>query len=195
MPFLKPIKRREETTILGVDFGMHRQAFRTLAFVLLLGAVVHPAQRGATPDDPVLALVSRLDLERYKATIKGLTAFGDRREGTDRNRAAIDWIETQLKSYDCPTERLRYDFKPRPAAPARGATPATDEPRPASGGGRYRGVRNPTSVNTDPSRQPDEKLRALNSQPSSGAGPREEVYCTKVGATRPDEMYIVSAHM
>jgi hypothetical protein len=26
-------------------------------------------------------------------------------------------------------------------------------------------------------------------------GPREEVYCTKVGSTRPDEMYIVSGHM
>ena len=26
-------------------------------------------------------------------------------------------------------------------------------------------------------------------------GPREQVYCTKVGTTRPDEMYIVGAHM
>jgi hypothetical protein len=127
-----------------------------------------------------------------------LTAFGDRREGTDRNRAAIDWIEAQLKSYGCPTDRLRYEYQPRPAstAPARGAAPpVAEQPRPASGGGRYRGVRNPTSVNTDPARQPDEKLRALNSQASSGAGARQQVYCTKVGATRPDEMYIVSAHM
>ena len=38
------------------------------------------------------------------------------------------------------------------------------------------------------------KLRELNSQPSA-PGPREEIYCTKVGATHPDEMYIVSAHM
>ena len=45
--------------------------------------------------------------------------------GHDRNRAAIDWIEAQLKSYGCPTERLRYDFKPRPpaAAPAPGGRP------------------------------------------------------------------------
>src|SRR6185503_9699726 len=27
------------------------------------------------------------------------------------------------------------------------------------------------------------------------AGPREEVYCTKVGTTRPDEMYIIGGHM
>ena len=167
--------------------------------VLAAGLAVPAA---AQQDDPIKTIVERLDLERYKATIKGLTAFGDRREGTDRNRAAIDWIEAQLKSYGCPTERLRYEFKPRPAAAAPapgGAAPAGaaggNAPRPASGGGRYRGIRNPTGVNTDPSRQPDEKLRALNSQPSSGAGSREEVYCTKVGTTRPDEMYIVSAHM
>src|SRR5438045_2186081 len=40
----------------------------------------------------------------------------------------------------------------------------------------------------------DGKLRALNMQPMT-PGPREAVYCTKVGATRPEEMYIVSAHM
>jgi hypothetical protein len=57
--------------------------------------------------DPVALMVARLDLERYKATIKGLTQFGDRRAGTDRNRAAIDWIEAQLKSYGCTnTERI-----------------------------------------------------------------------------------------
>jgi hypothetical protein len=49
-------------------------------------------------------------------------------------------------------------------------------------------------VNTDPNAQPDLKLRALNSQPTT-PGPREEVYCTKIGTTRPDEMYIVGAHM
>ncbi|HSA54573.1 MAG TPA: peptidase M28, partial [Gemmatimonadaceae bacterium] len=43
----------------------------------------------AQPDsvDPIQVMVSRLDLERYKATLKGLTQFGDRRQGTDRNRA------------------------------------------------------------------------------------------------------------
>ena len=171
------------------------------------GYPVHAQEAGSAqpratvppPDPTITSLVNRLELEKYKATIKGLTQFGDRRQGTDRNKAALDWIEAQLKSYGCPTERLRYEFQPRPPAPApaRGATPAPApaEPRPAAGGGRYRGTRNATGVNTDPSRQPDEKLRALNSQPSSGAGAREEVYCTKVGATHPEEMYIVSAHM
>jgi hypothetical protein len=55
-------------------------------------------------------------------------------------------------------------------------------------------VRNRTGVNNDPALQPDVKLRELNSQPTT-PGPREEVYCTKIGSTRPDEMYIVSAHM
>jgi hypothetical protein len=147
-------------------------------------------------------LVSRLDLERYKATIKELTAFGDRREGTDRNRAAIDWIEAQLKSYGCTnTERITYNFQPRPATPRAAGAPAplatgvvgpqTDS---AAGGGRPRGVRVGTGVNTDPLKQPDAKLRALNTQPST-PGSRQEVYCTKVGTSQPDEMYIVAAHM
>ena len=141
--------------------------------------------------DPVKTLVSRLDLDRYKDTIQGLTQFGDRRQGTDRNRAAIDWIEGRLKSYGCTTERLKYlyspDAKPRPSGPP----VARDAP---VGGGRYRGFRAATGVNTDPERQTDPKLRALDTQPST-PGAREEVYCTKVGATRADEMYIVGAHM
>jgi hypothetical protein len=157
------------------------------AVLLVLAAAGAPA--AAQQDDPVKTLVDRLDLNRYKATIKSLTAFGDRREGTDRNRAAIDWIEAELKSYGCPTARLHYQYKdergPRRTLPEGFAV----------GGGRNRGARTPTSVNTDPAKQPDEKLRALNAQPSSGSGPREQVYCTKVGATRPGEMYIVSAHM
>ena len=60
-----------------------------------------PQPQSDPADDPVKALVGRLDLERYKATIKSLTQFGDRRQGTDRNRAAIDWIEAQLQSYGC----------------------------------------------------------------------------------------------
>ena len=71
------------------------------------------------PNDPIKALVGRLDLERYKATIKALTKFGDRLEGTDRNRAAVDWIETQLKSYGCAnTERIHYEYvKPASVPP------------------------------------------------------------------------------
>ena len=143
--------------------------------------------------DPILPLVGRLDLEKYKATIKGLTQFGDRRQGTDRNRAAIDWIEAQLKSYGCTnTERIKYDFQP----PAAGARPAArnNSPTVGPGGSRRRGYRIPEGVNNDPLKQPDLKLRELNSQPST-PGLREEVYCTKIGSTHPEEMYIVGAHM
>ncbi len=151
-------------------------------------------------DDPVRRLVGRLDLERYKATIKGLTEFGDRRQGTDRNRAAIDWIEGQLKSFGCATERLKYVYEPPPprSRPQQGSAPspviASGEIRTGSGGSRLRGVAAPTGVNDNPEAQPDAKLRELNSQRST-PGPREEVYCTKIGATRPDEMYIIGAHM
>lgn len=156
-----------------------------------------PAQTPAP--DPVKPLVARLDLERYKATIKGLTAFGDRRQGTDRNRAAVDWIETQLKSYGCSnTERVKYEYQPpapRGAGPGgRGGAAGGGRGDTAQGGGRPRGVRARTGVNTDPNAQPDLKLRELNAQPTT-AGEREEVYCTKIGTTHPDEMYIVSGHM
>ena len=152
--------------------------------------------------DPIQQLVARLDLERYKATIKGLTRFGDRRQGTTRNRQALDWIEAQLKSYGCTnTERLTYEYAPTPPAP-RPATPPgaaptpapARDPRVAQGGGRPRGVRARTGVNNDSLRQPDAALRALNAEPST-PGERQLVWCTKVGTTRPDEMYIVGAHM
>ena len=67
-----------------------------------------PTRPAAPQNDTARALVARLDLEKFKATVKGLTVFGDRREGTERNRKAVDWIEAQLKSYGCETARLTY---------------------------------------------------------------------------------------
>jgi Peptidase family M28 len=164
-----------------------------------------------TLNDPVRLMVARLDLEKYKATIKGLTQFGDRRQGTERNRQAVDWIEAQLKSYGCtPTERIKYEYK-APAARGRAGAGAPGDTtggrgggggggggrgrgNAAQGGGRIRGVRMPTGVNNDSLKQPDPKLRALDT-PQSVDGEREEVYCTKVGSTHPNEMYIVGGHM
>jgi hypothetical protein len=170
-------------------------------FVMFAASVF--AQQAAPPpsNEAVKTLVARLDLERYKATIKGLTQFGDRRQGTDRNRAAVDWIEGQLKSYGCITERLLYTYAPPPPQPPQGRAGgppnpviASGEVRPGQGGSRLRRITRPTGVNNNPEAQPDVALRTLNSQPST-PGPREQVYCTKVGTTRPDEMYIVGAHM
>ena len=153
------------------------------------------------PNEAVKTLVGRLDLEKYKATIKGLTQFGDRLQGTERNRRAVDWIEAQLKSYGCPTERLKYTYNPpasTPTQPAPAPSPppviASGEIRGGPGGSRLRGVALPAIPNMDLNKQIDPALRKLNSEPST-PGPREEVYCTKVGTTRPDEMYIVAAHM
>ena len=189
----------------------------------------------AADNDPIKTLVGRLDLQHYKTTIRGLTKFGDRRQGTDRNRNAIDWIEAQLKSYGCSnTERIHYTYTP-PAGrggrggAGRGADAAADFAAGgdaaaaggagrggdatagagtgrgggggrgggrggAPGGAKIRGERGPTAVNNDPDLQPDARLREINAQPST-PGPREEVYCTKIGATHPEEMYIVGAHM
>jgi len=149
--------------------------------------------------DPVRVLVQRLDLEKYKATIKGLTAFGDRRQGTQRNRDAIDWIEAQLKSYGCTnTERLTYQFGDEP--PHRVLSAATihqadgGQPEFGVGGARQRGVIKPAGVNDDPMKQPDARIRALDAEPAK-PGERQEVWCTKIGTTHPGEMYIVAAHM
>jgi hypothetical protein len=57
------------------------------------------AQSVNAPSDPVRTVVGRLQLERYKTHIKGLTQFGDRMRGTQRNRDAIDWLEKQLRSF------------------------------------------------------------------------------------------------
>ena len=150
------------------------------------------------PPDPIVKLVAQLDLERYKATIKGLTQFGDRRQGTARNRAAVDWIEQQLRSYGCSdVSRLTYEYQPEQRSPSpqgRGGQGVRRDTARASGGGRYRGIRSRTGVNNDSLRQPDPALRKLNAEPTT-PGERQEVYCTKIGRTHPNEMYIVGAHM
>ena len=199
---------------------------RALVFLAAFSiAAAAPAQQPAPAappaDDPIRTLVGRLDLEKYKATIKGLTQFGDRREGTERNRKAVDWIEAQLKSYACETGRLTYDpanargltdqeLEGQRAGRAGGAgqgrgrggagrgtdarVPAgtPEDPVRRGAGGKGFGAR--TGVNNDPERQPDVKLRELNRGPVI-PGPVDMVYCTKWGTTRRGEMYIVGAHM
>jgi hypothetical protein len=144
----------------------------------------------------IRSLVSQLDLESYKATIKGLTQFGDRRQGTARNRAAVDWIEAQLKSYGCTnTERITYNWQPDTTR-ARTSTAAQRSrlPTSAPGGAKIRGNVGPIGVNNDSLRQPDLKVRALDTEQTT-PGERQEVYCTKIGSTHPEEMYIVGGHM
>jgi hypothetical protein len=167
-------------------------------FAIALSA---PAFGQRAGDDPIKTMVGRLDLERYKATLKGLTQFGDRQQGTDRNRAAVDWIEAQLRSYGCANiQRLKYVFNQsgpqfqQAAALAPAQEIPSGEYRGGLGGARLRGTMRLPEPNNDPNAQTDPKLRALNAQPPT-PGPREEVYCTKVGTTRANEMYIVGAHM
>jgi hypothetical protein len=192
-----------------------------LSAVPVNAQVAAPGSVQGAPD-PIRTMVSRLDLERYKATLRGLQQFGDRRQGTSRNRAAVDWIEAQLKSYGCTnTERLTYQFTGRQvqndstrrvdslARAARGLAPLPATTRRTftpiattdSAGLRYDRAGNiikgnvaPTSVNMNPLLQPDTALRRIDAEPDT-PGERQEVYCTKIGATHPEEMYIVSGHM
>lgn len=179
--------------------------------LLSLSTFASPWALAQTDDDPIRELVSRLELESYKGTIKGLTQFGDRRQGTQRNRDAVDWIEQQLIAVGCDNvERLHYVFDPEPtpprqAAPTTGPAPTAPDLTTSTGGTVGRngngpggssiyGYRAPTSVNRDLNAQPDERIRLLNVEVPAN-GPREQVYCTKVGTTHPDEMYIIGAHM
>jgi hypothetical protein len=81
---------------------------RSLLGTLLLAAGLS-AQTANPPSDPVRTVIGRLELARYKAQIKGLTQFGDRMQGTQRNRDAIDWLEKQLRSFGYSNvERQRF---------------------------------------------------------------------------------------
>src|SRR5688572_6617406 len=143
--------------------------------VLMLGGPPHAMSQArgvgqesapSRQEEMTRKLLARLDLEKYKATIKALAQFGDRRQGTERNRKAVDWIGAQLRSYGCPTERVHYNYDPPPPRAPRPAegTPfepviASGEVRLGPGGSRYRGIQRPTGVNTDPEAQPDARLR------------------------------------
>ena len=216
---------------------------------LLSGELAPPAQQVPAPtfvsmsdEDTVRELVSRLTLENYKATLKGLTRFGDRREGTQRNRDAVDWIEQQLVSVGCTnTGRMTYDPPDPPGTRGQGRRGGQagqgrgGGQQQARGGGQGRagggqgqragggrggadqdlttptggivgrrgsgpggsvifGHRARTGVNRDPMAQENEALRELNMGPVIYE-PIPQVWCTKVGATRPGEMYILGAHM
>ena len=197
------------------------RAVPTIGSVALLAILLSfpgpAAAQQPDADDVIADLVSRLTLDNYKTTLKGLTQFGDRRQGTRRNREAVDWIEQQLQAFGCAnTERITYMYPdpPRPdAQPQRRRAPQRRPPQarapedlttatggrvgrrgPGPGGSIIFGHRGPTGVNRDLMAQPDERIRALNAEEPVD-GERSQVYCTKIGSTRPDEMYIVGAHM
>ena len=94
------------------------------------------APQAPAPEDPIKAMVDQLTLEKYKTTLKGLTQFGDRRQGTQRNRDAVDWIQKQLESYGYTNAaRIEYD----PPVPTRECGPSVPAsvvvaPPPRAGG-------------------------------------------------------------
>src|SRR5207244_437585 len=89
-----PALERRELLAAGVHLHRPQTQFRSsihdmrfLLTILLLAAGLS----AQTANNTVNTVVGRLELERYKAHIKGLTQFGDRMQGTQRNRDAIDW--------------------------------------------------------------------------------------------------------
>jgi hypothetical protein len=178
---------------------MHRRALLSITVALVVASSTGrplAGQQKPGPEPDVQTLVARLDLQRYKATIESLSRFGDRRQGTRRNREAVDWIEAQLTSYGCTgVSRLDYTYVASTAA-SNDAQPETPSALkgPGPGGATIYGRGRRPVVNRDLMKQPDARIRELNREEPVD-GPRQEVYCTKVGAARPNEMFIVGAHM
>jgi hypothetical protein len=111
-----------------------------LAVVLVTPSVAQRGGGNSQAEDPVKTLVGRLGLDRYKTTLRSLAQFGDRRQGTERNRKAVDWIEAQLKSYGCTNvERTKYTYTSAPAQPAPADTGARGGQRGAPPAGPQRG--------------------------------------------------------
>lgn len=171
-----------------------------LVMAFVVGSVVFAApvsgQQPAAPED-IRTLVGRLDLQRYKSTIEALSRFGDRRQGTRRNRDAVDWIEAQLRSYGCAdVQRLNYTYTTPRSAAGDAAPPSaiTTFKGSGPGGATVFGRGRRPDVNRDLMKQPDERIRELNREEPID-GERQEVFCTKVGSTRPNEMYIIGGHM
>src|ERR1700757_584559 len=87
----------------------NRETIMPFVLGILVLASGLSGQTTNAPSDQVRAVVGRLELERYKAHIKGLTQFGDRLQGTQRNRDAIDWLEKQLRGFGYTNvERQRF---------------------------------------------------------------------------------------
>ncbi len=74
-------------------------------------------------DSAVKMIVDRLDFDSYKEILHGLTRFGDREQGTERNAQAIDWIEAQLQGWGYETGRIHYEYTPRRALEGTPAQP------------------------------------------------------------------------
>jgi hypothetical protein len=95
-----------DTTAAGRQAALARQSGAPLPIPRgVLGGVPMTAA-----DSTIKSIVDRLDFNSYKGLVKGLTQFGDREQGTERNARAVDWIETQLKSWGYTTERIKYTF-------------------------------------------------------------------------------------
>jgi hypothetical protein len=79
-----------------------------------------PASPGDTtvvdPDSAatVRTIVASADGQRFRANIAALAAFGDRTQGTQGNRDALDWIEVELRGYGYSVERHAYTYLGQP---------------------------------------------------------------------------------
>jgi len=60
-------------------------------------------------------LLQRVDRARFLANIQILAGFGDRRQGTESNLAAGNWIEQELAAYGYQVQRHTFLYEGKPA--------------------------------------------------------------------------------
>jgi hypothetical protein len=89
--------------------GQQQEAPFTRTGVRLTGVLGGVPMTAA--DSAIGQVVSRLDFASYRNLVRGLTQFGERRQGTEQNAKAVDWIEAQLKSWGYTTERVKYIYR------------------------------------------------------------------------------------
>jgi hypothetical protein len=102
--------RGGDTTAAGGRQGGARGGRDATAAPAIPGGVLGGLPMTAA-DSMVKRIVERLDFNAYKETIRGLTRFGDREQGTQRNVDAMLWIESQLKSWGYTVERITYQYR------------------------------------------------------------------------------------
>ncbi len=98
--------------------GFLRTAFCTVT-ILAAGSCNSDNPSPVDPDGDVglavEASVARLSITQYKAAVFSLSMFGDRTQGTQGNRDALDWLEAELESYGYTNvERHAYTYQGQP---------------------------------------------------------------------------------
>ena len=177
--------------------------------LILMASAPAQAQGGAQPatdtvNDPVRDMVVAARSREVQGDDQGADAVrrsppGHRPQSRggrlDRGAAQELWLHEHASASRTPSAAPPPRRGGGPAGGRGGAGGGRGGECEASGGGRMRGIRatHRREHGFSEAAGPQASRARHASRPSTGE--RQEVYCTKVGTTHPDEMYIVGGHM